>query len=134
MLLCCFFKLGANIYGLGLSNEPLFINIAQGAAKLWPVKVVGPKKIQSQSHSNLFLLSKREESKAIFWTFGQVTVLHPLDLLWWIVAHLKALSHICLHFNEKLHKSTLKVCNLGSNYPYLCSSYILGLKQNGLLL
>ena len=28
------FKLSANRYGLGLSNEPLFIIIAQGAAKL----------------------------------------------------------------------------------------------------
>ena len=29
-----FFKLSANRYGFGLSNEPLFIIIAQGAAKL----------------------------------------------------------------------------------------------------
>ena len=39
------FKLGANRYGLGLSNEPLFIIIAQGVAKLWPVKVGSLKKI-----------------------------------------------------------------------------------------
>ena len=40
-----FFKLNKNRYGIGLSNEQLLINIAQGAAKLWPVKVGGPKKI-----------------------------------------------------------------------------------------
>ena len=34
-----FFKSSANRYGLGLSNELLFIIIGQGAAKLWPVKV-----------------------------------------------------------------------------------------------
>ena len=29
-----FFKLSANIYDLGLSNEQLFISVGQGAAKL----------------------------------------------------------------------------------------------------
>ena len=38
-----FFKYSANRYGLGLSNEPLFIIIAQGAAKLRHVKVGGPR-------------------------------------------------------------------------------------------
>ena len=33
-----FFKLYAYRYDLGLSNELLFIIIAKGAAKLWPVK------------------------------------------------------------------------------------------------
>ena len=37
--------LSTNRYVLGLSNEILFIIIAQGAAKLWRVKVGGPKKI-----------------------------------------------------------------------------------------
>ena len=39
-----FFKLCANRYGLGLSNEPLFIIIAKGAAKLRPLKFGDPKK------------------------------------------------------------------------------------------
>ena len=30
---------------LGLSNEPLFVKIGQGAAKLRPVKIVGSKKL-----------------------------------------------------------------------------------------
>ena len=34
-----FFKYCAKKYGLGLSNELLVIIIAQGATKLWPVKV-----------------------------------------------------------------------------------------------
>ena len=41
-----FFKLRTDRYGLGLSNEPLFIIIAQGAAKLWPIKVGDLKKIK----------------------------------------------------------------------------------------
>ena len=41
-----FFKLCAYIYDLGLSNELLIIIIAQEAAKLWPIKIGGPKKIQ----------------------------------------------------------------------------------------
>ena len=38
-----FLELSVNRYSLGLSNELLFIIIAQGAAKLWPVKVGGQK-------------------------------------------------------------------------------------------
>ena len=38
-----FFKQYPNRYCLGLSNELLFITIAQEAAKLWPFKVGGPK-------------------------------------------------------------------------------------------
>ena len=38
-----FFKYCAKRYRLALSNELLFIIIAQVAAKLWPVKVRGPK-------------------------------------------------------------------------------------------
>ena len=55
----------------------------------------------------------------------QVTVLQPLDLWWWIVAHLKNPSDINFHFTEKQHRSTLKECNLGSNLPYLYSTYVL---------
>ena len=36
-----FFKLSAKRYGIGLSNELVFIKIAQEAAKLSPVKVGG---------------------------------------------------------------------------------------------
>ena len=39
-----FFKLSANRYAFGLLNEPLFIIVGQGAAKVWPVKVGGLKK------------------------------------------------------------------------------------------
>ena len=38
-----FFKYYAARYGLGLSNEQLFVIIPQGAAKLRPLKVGGPK-------------------------------------------------------------------------------------------
>ena len=40
-----FLKLDSNIYGSGLSNELLFITIAQEATKLWPIKVGGPKEL-----------------------------------------------------------------------------------------
>ena len=40
-----FFKSSVNRYGLGLSNELLFVIVTQGAAKLWPVKVGSPKRI-----------------------------------------------------------------------------------------
>ena len=53
-----FFKLSANRYDLGLSNEPLFIIIAQGAAKPWPVKVGSQRQILLWAHLNPFLLSK----------------------------------------------------------------------------
>ena len=39
-----YFKISANRYDLGLSNELLFIIIGQEAAKLRLVKVGGPKK------------------------------------------------------------------------------------------
>ena len=39
------FKISVNRYGIGLSNELLFVIIAQGATKLWPVKVGGQIKI-----------------------------------------------------------------------------------------
>ena len=48
-----FLKLSANIYGLGLSNELLFIIIAQGAAKMWPVKAGDPKKSGTRSRATL---------------------------------------------------------------------------------
>ena len=41
-----FFNGSANRYDLGLSNEPVFIIIGQGATKLWPFKVGSQKKIQ----------------------------------------------------------------------------------------
>ena len=41
-----FLRLSANRYGLWLSNEPLFIIIAHGAAKLCRVQIGGPKMIQ----------------------------------------------------------------------------------------
>ena len=40
--LMLFFKYCDKRYGLGLTNEQLFIITAQGAAKLWPVKFGGP--------------------------------------------------------------------------------------------
>ena len=39
------FKVSVNRYELGLSNELLFIIIAQEAAKLWTLKGGGPKKL-----------------------------------------------------------------------------------------
>ena len=44
-----FFEKSPNKYDLGLSNELLFIIIAQGTAKLLPVKVGGLKKILAQA-------------------------------------------------------------------------------------
>ena len=41
---CAVFDKCAIGHGLGLSKELLFIILAQGAAKLWPVKVGGWKK------------------------------------------------------------------------------------------
>ena len=58
-----FFKLSTYRYDLGLSNELLIIIIAQGAAKLWPVKVGGLKKIWPRTHSNPVLLSKRARTR-----------------------------------------------------------------------
>ena len=46
-----FFKLSANRYDLGISNEPLFIIIGQGDVKLSPVKVGAPKKMIMNSGS-----------------------------------------------------------------------------------
>ena len=54
-----FSKVGPNRYGIGLSNELLFIIIAQGAAKLWSVnlevKILSDIKVQGSA-----LLSKFE--------------------------------------------------------------------------
>ena len=50
-----FLKLSAYRYGFELSNEPLFIIIAQEAAKLWPIKVGDLKKnpgLDSGPHSS----------------------------------------------------------------------------------
>ena len=63
-----FLKINTNKYGIGLSNVLLFINIGQGAAKLWHVKVGGPKKIWPWTHQNHFLLSKRASVKQFSWT------------------------------------------------------------------
>ena len=64
-----FFKYSVNGYGLGLSNELLFIIIAQGTAKLWPVKAKGLKKNLTQVFSDPFLQSKRLMHKAFFSDF-----------------------------------------------------------------
>ena len=64
VILCCFFTLSANRYGLGLSNKLLFKFIDQGVAKLWPVG--GPKKIQPRTHWNPFLLSARVSVRKFF--------------------------------------------------------------------
>ena len=53
-----FFKYSVKRYGLGLSNELLCIMIAQGAAKLWPFKVEGWRKILAWAFSNPWSLSK----------------------------------------------------------------------------
>ena len=89
-----------------------------------PFKVGSQKKIWPWSSSKPILLSKWEASKAIFsdLQLWQVKALQPLDLWWWIVAHLKAPSHICLHITEKQYRSTLKVCNLGQINTYLYTS------------
>ena len=56
-----FFKLGANRYGLGLSNDLLFIIIAQEAANKRPVKVGGLKKF---ALSDMRLISKKRFNSA----------------------------------------------------------------------
>ena len=53
-----FLKLIAIRYGLELSNESLFIILAQGVAKPLPVKVGGQRPILLRAHLNPFLLSK----------------------------------------------------------------------------
>ena len=53
-----FLDVSVNKYGLGLSYKLLFIIIAQKAAKLWPVKVRGQRKILSWAFSNPVSLSK----------------------------------------------------------------------------
>ena len=53
-----FLKLSAISYGLELSNESLFIILAQGVAKPLPVKVGGQRPILLRAHLNPFLLSK----------------------------------------------------------------------------
>ena len=45
-------------YGLGLSDELLFINIAQRATKLWPFKVTGPKKKSHSSQASQIYLTE----------------------------------------------------------------------------
>ena len=57
-----YFKMSADRYDLGLSNELLFIIIGQGAAKLWPFQVGSPKKIQPRNVLNPILLNKRKVS------------------------------------------------------------------------
>ena len=55
----------------------------------------------------------------------KVTILQPLDLWWWILAHLKALIHICLHFAEKSIEALWRYVILAQNNPI----YVLTLKQ-----
>ena len=96
-----------NKYGLGLSNEILFIIIAQRAPKLWSVKVGDLKKISDPTpdHSQI---TRAAEFFSDF-QLWQVTVLEPFELWWWIVAHLKAPSHTCL---DTTKKQQFKVRNL----------------------
>ena len=103
-----FFKLSANRYDLGLSNEPLFIIIAQGAAKLWPIKVGDLKKIQDSTPDHTRVACAPEFfSDFQLW---QVTVLQPLELWWWKVAHLRAPSHIYWHLTLKKHSFAFIIC------------------------
>ena len=94
-----FFKLSANIHGLGLSNELLFIIKAQEAAKMWSVKVGDPKKLPYALP--IYLVKSPFDSTwaRIFsdLQLWQVTVLQSLVLWWWLVTYLKILSHIYLH-------------------------------------
>ena len=52
-----FLKYCAKRYGSGLSKELLYIIIVQGAAKVWPVNVGGPKKVD---------LPRYDSSQAIY--------------------------------------------------------------------
>ena len=45
--------------------------------------------------------------------------LQPIDWNQCLVHHLKDLFHICLEIKTQGFWMTFKVCNLGSNYPYL---------------
>ena len=53
------FKLRSNRYDLGLSNDLLFIIIAQEGARLWPVKVGGLKKILARRNQIPFYKEDR---------------------------------------------------------------------------
>ena len=55
--------------GLGLSNEQLFIIIGQGAAKLWCVKVGGPKKIDPRPIQTPFYQLKEQKARQFSWSF-----------------------------------------------------------------
>ena len=76
-----FFKFNANRYGLRLSNESRFIIIAQWAAKLWPVKVRGWRKKNSQVESDSFLLSKSGDSldSSSTFNFNRLQLCSPLS-------------------------------------------------------
>ena len=50
-----FIKSSANIYGFGMSKKHFLAIIAQGAAKLWAVKVGGWRKILAQVELKLIL-------------------------------------------------------------------------------
>ena len=52
-------KISVSRYGIGLSNEPLFVIIAQGAAKVWHVKVGGPKRFDHRPIQTPFYKVKK---------------------------------------------------------------------------
>ena len=55
-------KLSAKRYGIGLSNELVFIKIAQEAEKLSPVKVIGQKNLTFLVRSSAFLEMVRHQN------------------------------------------------------------------------
>ena len=82
--------------------EQIFIIIAQRATKLWPVKVRGLKRILP-----LGQLEYGPGSLSGFYSDHQlwhVTVLQSSQIWWWIVAHLKAPSHIYMYLTWKTEK------------------------------
>ena len=62
-----FFNSNGNRYGLGLSNELLFIIIAQGATKIWPFKARDLKKILPERYWKSFYLISFAASWAIYY-------------------------------------------------------------------
>ena len=107
MTLCCF---SANRYDLGLSNEPLFIIMGQGAAKLLPFKVGGQKKIPPRHISNPILLSKQEASKAIF-------LRCPSHFLTQTETIAKSEGYLALHLKCLFYKF-LKTANFQSHFHF----------------
>ena len=61
----------------------------------------------------------KSKRKAIFsdLQLSHVKYLQPLDLWWWIIAHLKALCHICLHLSQKSIVALLRYETIAQTYP-----------------